>query len=136
MLPTINVLPVWSLSLQHSYLILAPLAVVVVYDVTNKDSYDAAVNDWYQEAKAASPSSIFVLVGNKSDASAERVIQTSEAQEHATKLGFKHFIECSAKDDGNIALIFETICAGMYSQCFLLIIIEDLPPSTAEHYAQ
>lgn len=50
----------------------------------------------------SSPEAKYVLVGNKSDLTSERVVTEEEAQQLADTLGFEYYIETSAKDDVNI----------------------------------
>ncbi|OHT05555.1 Ras family protein [Tritrichomonas foetus] len=69
-------------------------AIFLIYDVTNRDSF-SHLSDWTDDAQRLSPpTSIKVLVGNKTDLS-DRAVLTEEAQEFATQNGLR-FFETSA----------------------------------------
>ena len=82
--------------------------VVVVYDITSRESFDK-VEAFVNEAKEYAPKKNIIFVwGNKIDMNRERVI--------STEVGFKaaerhkaYFIETSAKDGTNIEIIFNLI---------------------------
>jgi Ras-related protein Rab-1A len=81
---------------------------MVVYDVTDRDSFKA-INNWIQEIeKYAQEGVIKILVGNKSDLTSERQVSREEGEELAQKLNVS-FIETSAKNADNIDESFLTI---------------------------
>eukprot|EP01126_Amoeba_proteus_P067001 TRINITY_DN97_c0_g2_i1.p1 TRINITY_DN97_c0_g2~~TRINITY_DN97_c0_g2_i1.p1 ORF type:complete len:131 (-),score=10.77 TRINITY_DN97_c0_g2_i1:213-605(-) len=59
--------------------------VIVLYDITNQETW-ASVQKWVQEVDRYAPEAAKVLVGNKSDLSAERQVPTDEAREYADSL--------------------------------------------------
>ena len=61
--------------------------ILVVYDVTNQDSFDRIENDILSYILDSSPtSSTVILVGNKSDKASERKINTEQGKALAEKL--------------------------------------------------
>ena len=62
--------------------------ILVVYDITNKDSF-THTEHWVNETKDLKrEDAIFVLVGNKTDLDENRVVQVKEAEGFATEKGF------------------------------------------------
>lgn len=84
--------------------------IIVVYDVTNRDSFDN-VNNWFKEInKLATKNICMVLVGNKCDVSPEDIlVSTEEGQAKADELGVP-FLETSARDATNVEECFRIIC--------------------------
>eukprot|EP00922_Rhytidocystis_sp_ex-Travisia-forbesii_P007823 GHVS01011580.1.p1 GENE.GHVS01011580.1~~GHVS01011580.1.p1 ORF type:complete len:208 (+),score=25.60 GHVS01011580.1:79-702(+) len=79
--------------------------IVLVYDTTDKTSFDH-IEDWLGEVnRYASENTCKVLVGNKCDLTAEKQVPTDEAQKKAAELGVG-FIEASAKDATNVEQAF------------------------------
>ena len=78
---------------------------MVVYDITNRDSFNN-VSTWIEDCKNQSPKTIFmVLVGNKSDLQDKRQVNYKEGQELAERFQML-FFETSAKDGNNVEEIF------------------------------
>eukprot|EP00741_Cyanophora_paradoxa_P001718 tig00000498_g1667.t1 len=83
-------------------------AAIVVYDVTNPDSFERAKN-WVKELqRQGSPNCIIALAGNKVDLTAKRKVSPEEAQTYADESGI-FFKETSAKTAFNVKEIFEEI---------------------------
>ena len=79
--------------------------ILVVYDITNKDSF-THTEHWVNETKDLKrEDAIFVLVGNKTDLEENRVVQVKEAEDFATEKGFL-FHEVSAKTGENVEELF------------------------------
>ena len=77
-------------------------AVVIAYDITNRDSFNNAQQTWLNEAKQhTKPNTKFILVGTKSDLvddnSANRQVSIEEAQTFANQNGLIFAGETSAK---------------------------------------
>jgi small GTP-binding protein len=71
--------------------------VLLVYDITDKESFDT-INYWVEElnGKADIASIELMLVGNKNDLEDNRRVSREEAQDVATKIGIP-YCEASAK---------------------------------------
>jgi Ras-related protein Rab-6A len=79
--------------------------ILVVYDITNKDSF-LHTEHWVNETKDLKrEDAIFVLVGNKIDLDENRVVQVKEAEDFANEKGFL-FYEVSAKTGDKIEELF------------------------------
>jgi len=79
--------------------------IIVVYDVTDKDSFNN-VKQWLHEIdRYASPNVNKLLVGNKSDLASKKTVSTEDAQEFADELGLE-FLETSAKNANNVEAAF------------------------------
>ena len=81
--------------------------IIVVYDITNKDSF-VHTEHWVNETKDLKrEDAIFILVGNKLDLEENRVVTKKEAEDYATEKGFL-FHEVSAKTGDQIQVLFNT----------------------------
>ena len=82
--------------------------ILLIYDVTDKDSFKN-LNNWLIEIeKNASKNVLKVLIGNKTDLEDKRVITYNQGKEFADTYGLK-FIETSAKKNLNVTEAFETL---------------------------
>ena len=82
--------------------------ILLIYDVTDKDSFKN-LNNWLIEIeKNASKNVLKVLIGNKSDLEDKRVITYNQGKDFADTYGLK-FIETSAKKNLNVNEAFETL---------------------------
>lgn len=82
-------------TITHSYYRGAH-GIIVVYDVTNQSSFDA-IRTWADDIDRYARENVpTLLVGNKSDLAAERVVSTEQGQDLADSMGMS-FIETSAK---------------------------------------
>jgi len=89
--------------------------IIMVYDVTSTESFDH-VNDWLKEVnRYAAPGTVKLLVGNKSDRTADRVVTEEQAKEFADELGIP-FIETSAKSAKNVEEAFLTMAGQLIKQ--------------------
>ena len=80
-------------------------AILVVFDITDRDSFDH-IRNWMADIdKFAKEGVLRILVGNKCDLTNNRQVSTEEAKEIANKYGIK-YIETSAKDTINIDDLF------------------------------
>jgi len=105
---------IWDTAGQERYKSLAPMyyrnanCAVVVYDITQPSSLDKA-KAWVKELQRQAPEAIIIaLAGNKSDLSAQRAIETSEAEVYAKEAGLL-FFETSAKSGENVKELFSAI---------------------------
>ena len=81
---------------------------ILVYDVTNRSSFENIDKNWYMEVKKASPKIVLILVGNKIDLESEREVTHEEGEELAQKLALT-YIETSAKTGENINDAFKML---------------------------
>jgi|UniRef100_A0AC35FUT9 small GTP-binding protein len=105
---------IWDTAGQERYHSLAPMyyrgaqAAIVVYDITNQESFAKAKN-WVKELqRQASPNIVIALAGNKADLASKRVVEYEEAQAYAEDNGLL-FMETSAKSSMNVNDIFLAI---------------------------
>ncbi|XP_011506036.1 PREDICTED: ras-related protein Rab-5B [Ceratosolen solmsi marchali] len=105
---------IWDTAGQERYHSLAPMyyrgaqAAIVVYDITNQDTFMRATT-WVKELqRQASPSIVIALAGNKADLGNKRVVEFEEAQAYAEENGLL-FMETSAKTAMNVNDIFLAI---------------------------
>ncbi len=89
--------------------------IIVVYDITDKDSF-AKVTEWMSEVdKHASENISRILVGNKVDLEDKREVTYQEAKELADNFNVK-FIETSAKEAKNVEDAFLNITREIKSK--------------------
>jgi len=85
--------------------------IIMVYDVTSTDTFDH-VNDWLKEVnRYASEGTCKLLVGNKSDRTADRAVTSEQAKAFADELGIA-FLETSAKSAKNVEEAFFDFSRG------------------------
>lgn len=107
---------IWDTAGQERYHSLAPMyyrgaaAAVVVYDVTNRQSFVRA-QAWVKELqRQGSPDIIIALAGNKIDLDAQQEVFLSEVEEYAQAEGDAVFVlETSAKTGQNVTEVFMEI---------------------------
>jgi len=105
---------IWDTAGQERYHSLAPMyyrgaqAAIVVYDITNADTFERAKN-WVKELqRQASPNIVIALAGNKADLTTNRIVEYDEASAYAEENGLL-FMETSAKTALNVNDIFLAI---------------------------
>merc|ERR1712086_49441 len=105
---------IWDTAGQERYHSLAPMyyrgaaAAVVVYDITNADSFVRA-KSWVKELqRQGSPNIVIALAGNKCDLATKRKVEASESSEYAKDNGL-FFMETSAKTALNVEELFKAI---------------------------
>ena len=82
--------------------------IIMVYDVTNHESFEH-VDEWLSEVnRHASDSTLKLLVGNKADLSDDKKVSSQEAEKFAQTLGIS-FLETSAKNATNVEAAFLTM---------------------------
>lgn len=109
-------LEIWDTAGQETYRSILPLyyrgaaIVVLVYDITNKESLKQA-KWWVRQVKQECDADVVIaLVGNKYDLAEQgkRDVTEGEAAKYAESEGFLH-IETSAKTNYNIDSLFELV---------------------------
>merc|ERR1719167_1129718 len=105
---------IWDTAGQERYHSLAPMyyrgaqAAIVVYDITNADTFERA-KSWVKELqRQASPNIVIALSGNKADLTTNRIVEYDEASAYAEENGLL-FMETSAKTALNVNDIFLAI---------------------------
>lgn len=105
---------IWDTAGQERYHSLAPMyyrgaqAAIVVYDITNQDTFGRA-KTWVKELqRQASPNIVIALAGNKADLANKRMVEYEEAQTYAEENSLL-FMETSAKTAMNVNDIFLAI---------------------------
>lgn len=90
------------------------VGVIVVYDITNRTSFDHAV-DWLQEARLHIDPfrAVYIIVGHKTDLDAEREVSFREGKQLANSHGL-HFLETSAKSGQNVEETFSVVAKEIY----------------------
>uniref|UniRef100_A0A2P2HWV1 Ras-related protein Rab-5B-like n=1 Tax=Hirondellea gigas TaxID=1518452 RepID=A0A2P2HWV1_9CRUS len=83
-------------------------AAIVVYDITNQDTFGRA-KTWVKELqRQASPNIVIALSGNKADLANKRMVEYEEANTYAEENSLL-FMETSAKTAMNVNDIFLAI---------------------------
>ena len=83
-------------------------AAIVVYDITNAETFTRA-RSWVDELRReARPDIVIALAGNKSDLGSRRTVEYEEANAYAEEKGLL-FLETSAKNANNVNEIFLAI---------------------------
>jgi len=105
---------IWDTAGQERYHSLAPMyyrgsqAAIVVYDVTNTDTFTRAKN-WVKELhRQASANIVIAFCGNKADLGNKRMVEYEDAQSYADENGLL-FMETSAKTAMNVNELFLAI---------------------------
>lgn len=87
-------------------------AVVLMYDVTSRESFSHC-ETWLEAVKSsAQTSAVVVLVGNKIDRSDERMVEQEEAARFGSENGLPYY-ETSAAECTGVPQLFESITRKM-----------------------
>jgi len=82
--------------------------IILVYDVSNRESFEALPR-WYSELETYVSSSVVkILVGNKVDKEFSRQVPAAEAQQFASRMSTL-FIETSAKTSVGVQEVFQEV---------------------------
>jgi len=101
------ILTVWDIGGQERFEIIRKYyyegsnAAIVVFDLTNKDTF-AEVNRWYADLASYLEDIPIALMANKTDLTDKRVITDEQLEEMKTNLNFKFYFKTSAKDGTNV----------------------------------
>lgn len=105
---------IWDTAGQERYRSLAPMyyrgaaAAIVVYDITDPDSF-AGAKSWVKELqRRGDPNVIIALAGNKADLEQRRKVSEEDAEAYAEENGILHVVT-SAKDGTNVKSLFVEI---------------------------
>jgi Ras-related protein Rab-5C len=105
---------IWDTAGQERYRSLAPMyyrgaaAAIVVYDITNKESFNGA-KSWVKELqRRGDPNVVIALAGNKADLQDKRKVEIEEATMYAEENNILH-METSAREATNVRHLFQEI---------------------------
>ncbi len=87
----------------------------IVYDVTQRETFDEAVDFWLMDAQKELGNIPFVLIGNKIDLEEDRVVTKEEGLKKAQELK-SFFTETSALRNINVQDTFKIIGIGLFFQ--------------------
>jgi Ras-related protein Rab-6A len=111
-------LQLWDTAGQERFRSLIPSYIrdssvaVVVYDITNRASFQNT-SKWVDDVRAERGNDvIIVLVGNKTDLNDKRQVTTEEAEKRAQEFNVM-FIETSAKAGHNVKTLFKKIAQAL-----------------------
>ena len=98
--------------------------VCLVYDITNKESFNDLKEKWYSDLKSFGEKyNILAVVGAKSDCYEKEEVAENEAREYAKSIGAT-FMLTSAKNGSNIELLFDTLVRQYLGPEFTKKVIE------------
>jgi len=118
-------LGLWDTAGQEDYDRLRPLSYpqtdvfLLCYSVVNPSSFDNVTVKWHREISHHCPNVPVILVGTKTDLRDEKDVQDSlkskgqsiitpeQGQAKATEIGARKYLECSAKTQKGLKLVFE-----------------------------
>lgn len=111
-------LQLWDTAGQERFRSLIPSYIrdssvaVVVYDITNKQTFENT-RKWVDDVRGERGNDvIIVLVGNKTDLNDKREVTTAQGEEEAKKNNLM-FIETSAKVGHNVKALFKRIAQAL-----------------------
>jgi len=110
---------IWDTAGQERYHSLAPMyyrkaaAAIVVYDITNRSSYQRA-HAWVKELQKQGTNMVIALAGNKADLAEQRQVESEEARAYADENGLI-FMESSAKINQNVTELVRAIAQRLPS---------------------
>jgi Ras-related protein Rab-5C len=111
---------VWDTAGQERYRGLTPMyyrnaiAAVIVFDVTNRHSFDQ-IQGWINELQTNAGAIVIVVCGNKVDLAADRVIGEIEAESFASTAGTP-YCEASAKTGYGVTQLFQAVMQRIAEQ--------------------
>ena len=97
-------------AISHCYYKMVRI-IVLVFDLTNRKSFERLAF-WKEEIEKFTDGQVLMLlVGNKADLIAERIVKREEAEDFVAKNGLKAYFETSAKNDSdvNVEKVFEFV---------------------------
>lgn len=104
---------IWDTAGQERFRSVIPMyykgakAILVVFDITNKESFEGA-KKWIHEIEQTNKTCSIVLIGNKIDIISNRQVDESAVSDYKNAKNIEYF-ECSAKENLNVENIFQTI---------------------------
>ena len=123
-------LEIWDTAGQERYRSVTKMfykdanAAILVYDITNKNSYDQLQNYWVEQVKESSPKNIIIVIAaNKCDLFDKEVVDEKAARDYAKSIG-AIFSLTSAKSTAGINDIFIEI-SKKYSGAESATVVEE-----------
>ena len=118
-------LDIWDTAGQEKYRSLNSMfyknvkAAVLVYDITDKKSFEDIKNFWYDQIKQNCDNDklILAIAGNKCDLYEQRQVEYSEGEKYAKIIG-AFFTETSAKNADGISNLFENLANKLLNPNF------------------
>ena len=86
---------------------------IIMYDVTNKDSFDN-IQNWIEQCNKSEEKRVICIVGNKIDIE-ERIISKEDGEKKAEELKLKYF-EVSAKSGEGFDALFDYLLKEVIAQ--------------------
>jgi len=111
---------IWDTSGQEKFFTITrgyyrnSLGVVLVYDITSKESFES-LDHWLNDIRNWAPDAIILLIGNKCDKSSRQVTRDSGVN-YAQENNIDLFFEASALDGTNIADAFTALLGAIYKK--------------------
>ena len=108
---------IWDTAGQEKYKSITKAdGIIIVYDITNKNSFDNADN-WLNNLRASADKKCsIILIGNKSDLEDKREVSIEQGEEKAKNSEIA-FMETSALSGDNIDKAFEMMINEAYKIC-------------------
>lgn len=89
------------------------VGVILVFDITERKTFDD-VNMWLNDVHSlCDPTAVVILIGNKADLSANRVVTLAEAEQFANHHQLT-YLETSALDGTNVRNAFVKVATQIY----------------------
>ncbi|OHT16743.1 Ras-related protein Rab-4B [Tritrichomonas foetus] len=89
------------------------VGVILVFDITERKTFDD-VNMWLNDVHSlCDPTAVVLLIGNKSDLSANRVVTLAEAEQFAQHHQL-NYLETSAMDGSNVREAFVKVATQIF----------------------
>uniref|UniRef100_A0A6P7F8L7 Ras-related protein RABF2b-like n=1 Tax=Diabrotica virgifera virgifera TaxID=50390 RepID=A0A6P7F8L7_DIAVI len=111
-------LQIWDTAGQERFKAMAPMfyrnanAALLVFDISSRDSFES-IKMWVQELKGnVYEPMVLCVIGNKIDLSEIRRVTRDEALSYSNSID-AIYLECSAKTDQGVGMIFERIAQGL-----------------------
>ena len=123
-------LDIWDTAGQEQYRSLGnyfyrdSYVVILVYDISNKQSFENLKNLWFKDLKTFGERyTVLAIVGNKSDLFEEEEVPEDEARKFAEEQE-AIFMLVSAKNGDNINLLFTTLISKYLGPEFHFLIVK------------
>ena len=116
---------IWDTAGQEKYRSLTKIfykeasIAILVYDITNRESFEEIKNYWYGQIKQNGPKNCIIgLAGNKSDLFESETVKEDEAREYAKEIG-AIFKLTSANTAAGIEELFKELGGKFYDPNFI-----------------